>query len=113
MAAAFVGLALLVLHFLLVDGPSLELLRAALLRGPKAFQTGHLIQLLQLRQQLQVIGHDGRQAAGAGRKLERADDDDGGGDEAETVNLAGAAAPCQTSTLHPEPGGRHRLRIMI
>ncbi len=39
-----------------------------------------------------MIGHD--------------DDDD---DEGEAVNLAGPAAPCQTSTLHPEPGGPHRI----
>lgn len=58
-AALLVGLPLLALHLLLVHGPPLELLRAPLLGRPQPLQAGHLVQLLQLLDQLQVVGHGG------------------------------------------------------
>lgn len=57
--ALLVGLPLLALHLLLVHGPPLELLRAPLLGRPQPLQAGHLVQLLQLLDQLQVVGHGG------------------------------------------------------
>lgn len=56
-ATLLVGLALLALHLLLVGGPALELLRPSFLGRPQTLQAGHLVQLLQLMQQLQVVGH--------------------------------------------------------
>ena len=56
-ACFLVRLALLVLHLLLVYGPSLQLLGTALLGCPQPLQTWHLVQLLQLLDQLQVVGH--------------------------------------------------------
>lgn len=64
-ATLLVRLALFVLHLLLINSPSLQLLSAALLGRPQPLQAGHLVQLLQLLDQLQVVGHgakrEGRQ----------------------------------------------------
>lgn len=56
-ACLLVSLSLLALHLLFIDGPSLQLLRAPLLRRPQPLQAGHLVQLLKLLDQLQVAGH--------------------------------------------------------
>lgn len=56
-ASLLVSLSLLVLHLLLVQRPSLQLLGTPLLGRPQPLQTGHFVQLLQLLDQLQVVGH--------------------------------------------------------
>lgn len=57
-ACLLVRLSFLALHLLFINGPSLQLLRAPLLRRPQPLQAGHLVQLLKLLDQLQVAGHD-------------------------------------------------------
>lgn len=67
-ASLLVGLSLLVLHLLLVHSPSLQLLGPPLLGRPQPLQTWHLVQLLQLLDQLQVVGHGARGGGGMGRQ---------------------------------------------
>lgn len=57
-ASLLVSLSLLVLHLLLIHGPSLQLLRTPLLGRSQSLHTGHLVQLLQLLDQLHMAGHD-------------------------------------------------------
>lgn len=95
-ASLLVSLSFLVLHFLLVHGPSFQLLGAALLCRPKPLQTGHLVQLLQLLDELQVVGH--------GAQRWRVDSSSGWcwrGKRGECVLLARAAPPAVTSFHFP------------
>lgn len=69
-AARFpVSLSFLALHLLFVDSPPLELLRPPLLRRAQPLKAGHLVQLLKLLDQLQVVGH----GAGGGGCCRRTD----------------------------------------
>lgn len=68
-ACLLVSLSLLVLHLLFIHSPSLQLLGTTLLGGPQPLQAGHLVQLLQLLDQLQVVGHGAGRGWGQQRRM--------------------------------------------